>query len=146
MPRPWSRRVHTSVCVGAGVAVGVMLAAFVWPGFFYYWGCALSSGPFESINNRTYCYATVPLPKPSTDYYANHTEWGFTFELFTPTSPGFSGMTIKVTEPSGTEYSGSMAIGGPSRPGFTSMWFAPNNESGVTVMWNSQNVSLLVSR
>jgi hypothetical protein len=136
----------TVTLVAAAVMVVVIVLLFVWPGFLVTTHCNPSTGSSESVAGRTYCAVTVPLPRSPTHYYANFSAWGFTFHLFVPPTPGFSGMTINVTEPNGAEYSGGMGIGGPPRSNFTNMWFTPDNESGVTVVWNSLNASLLVEK
>ena len=123
----------------------VVTAFFVWPGVLLP-GCRSLSGPTESINGRTYCFATVPVPNYSTHWSANYTEWGYTFQLWAPLTPGLHGVRINVTEPSGTEYSGGMTTGGPPRTNYTSTWFSPDNMSGVSVVWNTFNASLLVEQ
>ena len=146
MPTPLSRRATTGVFLGVAVAVAVILLAFVWPGFLVVQHCAQSSGPFASVNGRTYCAAAVPVPFSTTHYYGNHTEWGFAFYLYAPPTPGFRELAISITEPNGTTFSGGMSIGGPVTANLTARWFTPDNESGVAVVWNAQNASLLVQR
>jgi hypothetical protein len=142
MSPPLSPRAMLATFSGLATGVVVVSSLFVWPGLLVTTGCVASAGPNESVKGRAYCVATVPIPR----FYANYTAWGFTFHLFVPPTPGISGMRINVTEPNGAKYSGGNGIGGAPRSNFTSMWFTPDNESGVTVVWNTLDGSLLAEK
>ncbi len=145
MSAQWNRR-STIATFAVLVAIVILFTAFfVSPGILLP-GCRDYSGPTESINGRTHCYATVGL-----DWYphdsANYTEWGFIFHLVAHPTPLFGLLMINVTEPSGTAYSGYLTVGGPPwDPAIPSTWFTPDNQSGVNVVYDSGNASLLVLR
>jgi hypothetical protein len=153
MATPWSKReVLATLAVFAATLI-VLTTFFVWPGIAVP-GCRFYSGPVESINDRTYCYANIPpgadyFPGSEgwTHYYVNTTLWGFTFVLYAPPGPGrCSHLSINVTEPSGAVESGSsvgcVALGG--RPPV--LWFAADNESGVATGLNPGNFTLFVEQ
>lgn len=145
MPGPLAPRETEAVLVTTVLAVVVIVLLFVWPGFLAPTSCASSQAPTVSANGRTYCSSLVPIPR----FYANYTAWEFTFRLHALITPGWAYLNITITEPDGILYSGSMLFaGGPFAPpqNLTTMWFTPDNASGVTTLWGSGNASLLVEK
>ncbi len=130
---------------GLAATVIVIVLLFVWPGFLVTTHCNPSSGTSESVDGRTYCYVSVAVPLVGS--YASHTVWGFTFRINELPTPAGGVLNITVMEPNGTWYAGSLRNGGPPEPSnYTTMWFTPDNESGVSSVWGSGNASLLVER
>jgi len=143
----WNRRSTTAILAALAVGLVVLTTFFVWPGLLLP-GCRAYSGPTESINDRTYCYATVHPECVSVPCFANYTEWGFTFHLYVPPNPGFVRVSINVTEPNGTLFSGYVIAGSPPWDfgQLPSAWFAPDNESGVSVANSFENTTFFVLR
>ena len=103
--------------------------------------CGPAPGSSESIDGRTYCYQTVPMPV----FYANYTLSDFAFGLHAILSPEGSFLVVTITEPSGVSHTEDMGRPGSLPPWEdpTSTWFTPDNAAGVLVFWIVGNVSLL---
>lgn len=145
MPAQWSGRWATATFALLATILLVLTTFFIWPGILQP-GCRFYSGPTEAINNRTYCYAIVSVRMDSYPFYANFTEWAFTFHLYFWGNLECGFLNVSVAEPNGTSYSGVLWTCAFLRPPTEPTWFASDNESGVVTGLSPGNATLLVEQ
>jgi len=126
--------------------------------------CQAAPGSRELIGGRTYCAATVSVPTQTGNTSANHTEWGFFFQLIQPVTFGFNSFFVMgVTEPGplggvmwgylmtgpggvqacyGTWGTGGPRVCNPAQNTSTPVWLTPDSSAGV--MFFPSSLQLLV--
>lgn len=143
-----SRHSTIAVFAGTGLAVVLIVLVFGWTGALKTSSCASSGGPTESVNGRTYCYVTVPIPVIPPSVFSNYTEWGYAFQIHNVVSFGMSDwVNATITEPDGSSSTGLVYyIGFADLP---RAWFTPDCSAGVMYSENTTpvegvGISLLV--
>jgi hypothetical protein len=156
MTLPLTRRATTLVFVGVAVALAIVFASFVWPGFFLTKSCPSAGVPTESWYGHSYCYETVQVTSPTLscpfsggdDNWSgpsmNVSFWDVSFSL-APWVCGVShGVAVAVTEPGSMIQYGTTSYS-PDGGFVGGTWLASDLKSGISQSdLFSNNVTLLV--